>query len=267
MKKILKFRLVLACMFMAFNGIAQTETLYWSDEFNGKGAPDTTFWSHELGSHGWGNNEIQNYTANPENSRQEGGVLIIEAHKNNNEWTSARLVSRGKFNFTYGRIEFRAKLPAGSGTWPALWMLGENIATVDWPACGEIDVMEHVGKNPGVAQAALHTTHSHGNTINKQEIAVPDFNTAFHTYEASWTKDKIDFLVDGKIYYSFSPEEKNDETWPFNKPFFIIMNIAMGGNWGSDVTLESGGLKNGIEPSLTKARMEVDYVRVYKTNP
>lgn len=263
MKKII----VAMFLFFAVNGFAQKETLIWSDEFNSAGAPDTANWLRELGSHGFGNNEIQEYTAKLENARQEGGVLIIEAHNKNGNWTSGRIISSGKFNFTYGRIEFRAKLPAGSGTWPALWMLGENITEVGWPACGEIDVMEHVGKNPGVVQAALHTTHSYGNTINKQEYAVPDFNTTFHTYEANRTKDKIEFLVDGKVYYTFSPEEKNEDTWPFDKPFFIIMNIAMGGNWGSDASLETKGLKNGIEPSLKVARMEVDYVRVYKTNP
>lgn len=244
----------------------QNETLLWSDEFSGKGAPDTTYWSYDLGASGYGNNEIQNYTNLLSNSRQENGLLLIEAHKSGNEWTSARLLSKNKLSFTYGKIVFRAKLPTGSGTWPALWMLGENCSVVGWPACGEIDVMEHVGKNPGIAQCALHTTSSFGNTVNKKEIAIPDYNTAFHLYEANWTPEKIEFSVDGKVYYTYNPSVKNKDTWPFDEPFFIIMNIAMGGNWGSETKYETNGLKNGIEPSLSSARMEVDYVRVFKTS-
>lgn len=242
----------------------QKDVLVWSDEFNGTGLPDSTYWSYDLGATGYGNNEIQNYTNLMTNARQENGSLIIEAHKNVDEWTSARLISKNKFSFTYGKIVFRAKLPSGSGTWPALWLLAENIDSAGWPEGGEIDVMEHVGKNPGVAQCALHTASSFGNTINKKEYAVPDFNIAFHTYEANRTTDKIDFLIDGNLYYTYEPSVKNEDTWPFDNPFFIIMNIALGGNWGSDTQFETDGLKNGIDPSLTSARMEVDYVRVYK---
>lgn len=239
------------------------EKLIWSDEFNGTGLPNITYWSYDLGATGYGNNEIQYYTSDLNNCRQENGSLIIEAHKTGNEWTSARLISKHKFSFTYGKIVFRAKLPPGSGTWPALWLLAENIDSVGWPDGGEIDVMEHVGKNPGVTQCALHTASSFGNTLNKKEYSVPDFNTAFHTYEANRTADKIDFLIDGNLYYTYEPSVKNEDTWPFDSPFFIIMNIAMGGNWGSDTQYETNNLKNGIEPSLSTARMEVDYVRVY----
>lgn len=237
--------------------------LVWSDEFETNGAPDASIWGYDLGNSGFGNNEIQNYTNSRENSRIENGILIIEAKKGANGWTSARLKSQGKKNFTYGRIEFRAKLPAGSGTWPALWMLGESISTAGWPACGEIDIMEHVGKDPGVVQAAMHTPSSSGNTQNKGSIKVTDFSTAFHIYAVEWTETKMDFYVDNNLYYSYVPSVRNDQTWPFYKPAFIIMNIAMGGNWGSDAKYETGGLKNGIDPSLNSVRMEVDYVRYY----
>lgn len=237
--------------------------LIWSDEFDKNGAPDPVNWGYDLGNHGFGNNEVQNYTNSPDNARIENGILVIEARKGSNGWTSARLKSQGKQSFTYGRIEFRAKLPAGSGTWPALWMLGENISTIGWPACGEIDIMEHVGKDPGMVHAALHTSSSYGNTQNKGSIKVSDVSAAFHIYAIEWTETKIDFYVDNTLYYSYSPLTRNDQTWPFNKPAFIIMNIAMGGNWGSDTKYESGGLKNGIDPALSLVRMEVDYVRYY----
>jgi beta-glucanase (GH16 family) len=246
------------------NCFSQDENLLWSDEFNGVGAPDSTYWSYELGATGYGNNEIQNYTNLLANSRQENGTLIIEAHKKGDEWTSARLISKDKFNFTYGRIVFRAKLPTGFGTWPALWMLGQNINEVGWPECGEIDVMEHVGRRPGVVQAAMHTPSSHGNTLNVGFTDVPDFDTEYHLYEANWTKEKIEFSVDGLLFYTYFPAIKDNDTWPFEKPQYIIMNIAMGGNFGSYPEFESDGLKNGIDPELSKARMEIDYVRVYK---
>lgn len=237
--------------------------LVWSDEFEQNGAPDATAWGYDLGNSGFGNNEVQNYTNTRENSRIENGILIIEAKKTAGSWTSARLKSQGKKSFTYGRIEFRAKLPAGSGTWPALWMLGENTGTAGWPACGEIDIMEHVGKNPGVVQAAMHTPSSYGNTQNKGSIAVNGFSSDFHIYAVEWSETKMDFYVDNNLYYTYAPSVRNDQTWPFNKPAFIIMNIAMGGNWGSDTKYETGGLKNGIDPALTSVRMEVDYVRYY----
>ncbi len=241
----------------------RNDNLIWSDEFDGSGAPDSTWWSFDLGDSGWGNNEIQNYTSDLKNARRENGVLIIEAIKENGKWTSARLLSKGKYNFTHGKIVYRAKLPAGSGTWPALWLLGESADTIGWPDCGEIDVMEHIGKRPGIVQCALHSRHSFGDTDYVGYIEVPDFDSEFHTYEANRTDKKIEFSVDGKLYYTYEPDVRNEETWPFDDPFFIIMNIAMGGNLGSDPNLESDGLKNGIDPNLQKVRMEVDYVRVY----
>jgi beta-glucanase (GH16 family) len=242
----------------------KSEKLVWSDEFDGVGAPDTSKWSYNLGSSGWGNNEVQNYSDDLTNSRQENGKLIIQAIKKDGSWTSARLVTEKKFEFTYGKVVFRAKLPSGSGTWPALWMLGNNADKLGWPGCGEIDVMEHVGRRPAVIQAAMHTPSSYGNTVNLGYTSVEDYDTEFHLYEANWTPDKIEFSVDDKLFYTYNPAVKDKETWPLDHPFFIIVNIAMGGNFGSDPKFETNNLKNGIDPSLEKVTMEIDYIRVYQ---
>ncbi len=242
----------------------------WSEEFNYAGLPDSSVWNYDLGDGcpnicGWGNSEVQIYTNDLRNARVEDGKLIIEAHRETDgRWTSARLKTQGKKTFRYGRIQFRAKLPAGSGTWPALWLLGENIPTVGWPRCGEIDVMEHVGKNPARVQAAMHTSASYGNTQDKGATTVPDFDRAFHLYEVQWTPRRIRFFVDGKPFYTYQPQARTLDNWPYDQPFFMIVNLAMGGNFGSDPTYETNGLKNGIDPALTMARMEIDYIRVYR---
>lgn len=261
----MKALLIVVMIWFAQNCFAQQDTLMWSDEFDGIGLPNSTNWSYDLGNNGWGNNEIQNYTNLTQNIRQEGGILVIEALKSGSSWTSARILTNNKFEFTCGRIVFRAKLPVGIGTWPALWMLGENISTAGWPACGEIDVMEHVGKDPGVVHSSLHSSSSFGNTINTGTKFISTYNTEFHLYEAKWESDRIEFSIDNTLFYTYKPSVYNNSTWPFNKPFFFIMNIAMGGNWGSDPQYESDGIKNGIDPALTFARMEVDYVRVYES--
>ncbi len=249
---------------------AKPSKLLWSEEFNYTGLPDPAIWNYDVGDGcpnvcGWGNSEMQVYTKDLRNARVEDGKLIMEAHKDAaGRWTSARLKTQGKKSFQYGRIQFRAKLPSGVGTWPALWMLGEDIAAVGWPRCGEIDVMEHVGREPGKVQAAMHTLSSHGDTQNKGALMVNDFDKTFHVYEVYWTPKRISFYMDGKKYYIYQPNERNGDTWPYDKPFFIIINIAMGGSFGSDKNLETNGLKNGIDPNLTSAKMEVDYVRVYQ---
>lgn len=240
--------------------------LIWSDEFNGTGSPNSNNWTYDIGhgSGGWGNNEVQYYTDEQKNVRIENGLLVINAIKENGEWTSARIKTEGLQSFRYVTVQARAKLPEGSGTWPAIWMLGSNYKDIGWPASGEIDIMEHVGKDPGIIHSALHTPSSHGNTQNSGQKEVPDFHEEFHIYEAVWTPESIIFKVDGNTFYTYNPSNKNFETWPFNNNFFIIMNIAMGGNWGSDPQYETGGMKNGIDPNLNHARMEVDYIRVYK---
>ena len=241
--------------------------LIWADEFNTDGAPNSSNWGYDIGhgDSGWGNNEVQYYTDESKNVRVENGNLIIEALKEDGEWTSARLKTQGKQSFQYVTVEVRAKLPQGSGTWPAIWMLGADFADAGWPACGEIDIMEHVGKDPGMVHGSLHSPSSFGNTQNSGSTEVPDFSEAFHVYEMEWTQNRITFKVDGTAFYSYEPSVKNDQTWPYNDDFFIILNIAMGGNWASDSQYETGGMKNGIDPNLTQARMEIDYVRVYKS--
>jgi beta-glucanase (GH16 family) len=235
----------------------QKMRLVWSDEFDKTGSPDPANWDYDLGhgSDGWGNHELQSYTNSSENVYIKNGKLIIDAHMKDGQWTSARLKTQGKKNWTYGKIVFRAKLPSGKGTWPALWMLGEKVSASGWPACGEIDIMEHVGKNPAVVQSALHTPASHGETVNVKATKVDTFDSKFHTYEALWTDKKIEFSVDGDTYYVYEPPVRDNSTWPYDSPFFIIMNIAIGGGFGGDV-----------DPSLTFARMEIDYVRVYALN-
>jgi beta-glucanase (GH16 family) len=245
---------------------AQCFELVWSDEFATNGPPDPATWGYDLGTGqgGWGNQEIQTYTSNAQNMRVADGKLVIEAHKVNNVWTSARIKSQGKKSFTYGKVQFRAKLPQGAGTWPALWLLGDDITSEGWPACGEIDVMEHVGKDPGRVHGSLHTPSSSGATVNTGTTNIADFASNFHDYEVLWTADAIAFKVDGNTYYTYQPALQNPNNWPFNNGFFLIMNIAMGGVFGSADQYETGGLQNGVEPGLTTARMEVDYVRVFQ---
>lgn len=231
--------------------------LMWSDEFDYSGKPDEKKWGFDLGDGcpncGWGNNEAQLYTNELKNSYVKNGVLTVEAIKKEGKWTSARLTTQGKFGFAHGRIEFRAKLPAGKGTWPALWMLGESVKTEGWPACGEIDIMEHVGRNPTVVQSAMHTQSNYGNTINKGDTKVIDFDKEFHIYGAEWSAEKIDFFVDDKVFYTYNPTVKDKNTWPLDSPFYVIINIAIGGNLGG----------HDIDPTLTSVKMLVDYVRVY----
>lgn len=226
--------------------------LVWSDEFNTNGAPDSNKWGYNIGAGGWGNNELQYYTNRPENVIIENGVLKIKLIKENymgSQYTSARLLSQGKFDFKYGKIEFRAKLPFGGGTWPALWMLGNNIGQVGWPTCGEIDVMEHVGNQLNKIYATLHYPEHYGANGSGNTIMINDVTTVFHNYSAEWDVQTIKFCVDNQLFYTFN----NSASVPFNQNFFIIMNCAMGGNFGGSV-----------DPNITSANFEIDYVRVYQ---
>ncbi|WP_235942518.1 glycoside hydrolase family 16 protein [Salinimicrobium oceani] len=235
-----------------------TPALAFSEEFNYSGAPDGSKWTFDIGrgDGGWGNNEAQFYTQRPENVVVENGILKITAKKEDYEgaaYTSSRLKTQGKFSFTYGKVEVRAKLPQGGGTWPAIWMLGSNINTAGWPASGEIDIMEHVGNNPGKIISAIHTPSSYGNTQNKAVTTVANVSSEFHVYGLEWTPDKLVFSVDGKVHYTYNPATKNASTWPFNADQFIILNIAVGGTLGGN-----------IDPDFNSGTMEVDYVRVYQ---
>lgn len=231
--------------------------LVFSDEFDKDGSPNETNWGYNIGrgDNGWGNGEKQYYTKRSDNVIVKDGSLIITAKKENYEgaqYTSTRMLSEGKFDFTYGRVEVRAKLPTGEGTWPAIWMLGSNIGTAGWPACGEIDIMEHWGHKQGVVQSAMHTPSSYGDTKNHGSQTFNDVSTEFHVYEMYWTHEEIIFSVDGKQHYRYAPANKTEDTWPYTANQFIILNVAVGSSW-----LE-------IDPDFKESSMEIDYVRVYQ---
>ena len=236
--------------------------LVWSDEFNTDGVPDASKWSYEIGNGcpincGWGNVENEYYTSRADNVKVENGVLKITAKKESYEgfeYTSARLITKGKYDFTYGRVEVRAKLPSGSGTWPAIWMLGANIDEVGWPSCGEVDIMEHWGYNPGIISSATHTPSCSGGCSSTKvgETTINDYSTAFHVYVIEWTETELKFSIDDTYLYSYNPAVKNSNTWPFNKPQFFILNVAMGGSWFT------------IDPNFTESVMEIDYIRVFQ---
>jgi beta-glucanase (GH16 family) len=232
--------------------VASVPGLVWAEEFNVDGAPNSARWGYDLGGGGWGNNELQYYTSRPENAVVLNGVLKITAIKESfsgSAYTSARLLSKDKFSFKYGKIEVRAKIPEGGGTWPAIWMLGNNISTVSWPACGEIDIMEHVGNTPNKIYGTLHHPGHSGGNADGGTIIIPDATTAFHNYIVEWNATTIKFYVDTQLYYTFA----NNNSLPFNQNFFVILNMAMGGNFGGTVS-----------PSFTSATFEIDYVRVYQ---
>ncbi len=229
-------------------------TLVFSDEFNTDGAPDPAKWGYDIGTGGggWGNNELEYYTARSQNSIVQGGVLKIIATRENymgSTFTSARLLSKGKYSFKYGRIEIRAKFPTGVGTWPAAWMLGDNIGTVNWPDCGETDIVEHLGRDLNKIYGTLHYPGRSGGNANGATIVIPDATTAFHTYAVDWTPASIKIYVDAQLYHTVA----NSAALPFNQNFFILLNMAMGGNFGGPV-----------DPAVNTATFEVDYVRVYQ---
>ncbi|WP_111671311.1 glycoside hydrolase family 16 protein [Algoriphagus litoralis] len=241
-----------------------SQKLIWSDEFETDGLPNPNYWSYDVGDHGWGNNELQFYTKeNPKNARIADGILIIEARADSSYqkgYSSARIVTKGQAAWQYAYIEVRAKLPEGTGTWPAIWMLPEKNTYGGWPKSGEIDIMEHVGYDPGRVHGTVHTeafNHSIG-TQKGAQLTVPDFQNDFHTYAIDWRKDKIDFFIDGEKYFTFENTGNGPKEWPFDQPFHLILNIAVGGNWG--------GAK-GVDTAIWPQRLEVDYVRVFDKKP
>ncbi len=225
--------------------------LIWADEFNVNGAPSPSNWTFEIGAGGWGNNELQYYTNRSQNASVSGGMLKITAIKENfngSPYTSARLISKDKFDFKYGRVEVRAKLPTGGGTWPAIWMLGSDISSVGWPACGEIDIMEHVGNSQNRIHASLHYPGRSGGNSVTNTIVVPNVSSSFKVYKVDWSASSIKFYVDDQLYFNIP----NSQAIPFNKDFFMILNVAMGGNFGG-----------AVDPTFTSSSMEIDYVRVF----
>ena len=235
-------------------GNGNNDVLIWSDEFDEDGAPCSDNWSYDIGTgdNGWGNGESQYYTDRPENIIVENGVLKIIARAevfNGSPYTSARINSKNKFEFQYGKIEFRAKLPTGGGTWPAIWSLGADIDTNPWPGAGEIDYMEHVGNQQDRIFSTVHFPGNSGGNSIGDSIIVPGVSDDFHVYEVIWDENEIQSFVDGTLYFTFP----NNSNVPFNKNFFLLMNVAMGGNFGGT-----------IDPSFVESTMEVDYIRVYQ---
>ena len=243
--------------------------LVWADEFDVDGQIDPSKWYHQTilpNGVSWFNGELQHYTDRLDNSYVDNGLLHLVAKKENftdqgqtKQYTSARLNS--KFAFTNGRVEVRAKLPTGVGTWPAIWMLGKNInengaywqsqgfGTTPWPACGEIDIMEHWGNNQNYIQSALHTPSSFGGTINHGGIMASNVSTTFHEYAMEWTEYEIKFSIDGVVYYTYSPSVQDMSTWPFIDEQFLLLNIA---------------IEPSIDPSFNQSSMVIDYVRVFQ---
>ncbi len=241
---------------------AQNWTLVWSDEFaqpDGS-APDSTKWGYDVGGTGWGNNELECYTSRTNNARVEGGQLIIEARQERyrgKNYTSARLLTKGKWSWTYGRIEARIKIPRGQGLWPALWMLGANVDSVGWPTCGEIDIMENIGREPGTVHGTLHGPGYSGSDGIGGPFVLPGgaaFADDFHVFAVQWETNRIRWFVDNQPYFSVTPTSLPAGThWVFAAPQFLLLNVAVGGSWP--------GKPDGT--TIFPQRMLVDYVRIY----
>ena len=262
---------VVLCSLLMICSSAFGQTLVWSDEFDYSGPLDSEKWHHQTlipNGQSWYNGEIQHYTDRIENSFVSNGTLKITAIRENftqqgitKEFTSARLNS--KFAFTYGRVEVRAKLPFGVGTWPAIWTLGQNITepggyfysefgTTSWPACGEIDIMEHWGANQNYISSATHTPSSYGGTVNVGGRYVDNVSNEFHVYRLEWSETRLIFSVDNQVHYIYEPTEQNMDTWPFDLNQYILLNVAI--------------LPEIIPTGFTQDAMEIDYVRVYQNN-
>jgi beta-glucanase (GH16 family) len=229
--------------------------LVWEENFNGK-TLNKENWNIEIGDGcpncGWGNHERQLYT--DENHKLSKGKLVITAKKEGEKYTSTRITTKSKKEFKYGRFEARAKLPVGYGIWPAFWMLGSNISEVGWPKSGEIDILEYIGREPHMVFTTLHTQDSHGNSINTKKTKFQNIEKGFHVYALDWSKDKMEFFVDDDLVYTFNPKQKDQNTWPFNQPFYFIINMAIGGDFG--------GPK--VDDAIFPQDFIVDYVRVYQ---
>lgn len=238
--------------FTGASGSGNNDVLVWAEEFDEDGAPCAGTWNYDLGANGWGNNESQNYTDRSDNIIVSDGTLKITAKAESfqgSDYTSARINTYQKFEFEYGRIEARAKLPTGGGTWPAIWVLGNDFITNPWPACGEMDMMEHVGNNQDRIFSSLHYPGNSGGNANTQSIEVPGVSDEFHIYAMEWSPDQIVFFVDGAEHFTI----QNNAGLPFDHEFFVILNVAMGGTFGG-----------AIDPNFVESTLEVDYVRVYQ---
>lgn len=271
--KVLHFALVLSACAGMLAGCSAPETAasaaphewhfgttpVWQDEFDYEGRPDPAKWDYDIGGHGWGNNELQYYTDRESNARVADGMLTITARREAMEgsrFTSARLVSKGRGDFLYGRIEVRAKVPAGLGTWPAIWMLPTDWAYGEWPRSGEIDIMEHVGFDPGVVHASVHTG-AYNHTIGTHKTAtkrIDGVTDEFHVYRVDWTPRDIRVFIDDEEIFVFANEGSGPDAWPFDRRFHLLLNIAVGGEWGG---------RQGVDDDAFPVEMQVDWVRVH----
>ncbi len=245
---------------------SQSYQLVWSDEFNGTdgSAPDASKWAIQTGGNGWGNNELEYYTARPQNVQVSGGNLMITAVKEDytgpdgvtQHYTSARMQTKGLFSQTYGRFEARIKIPKGQGMWPAFWMLGTDIDTNPWPACGEIDIMENIGKEPAILHGSLHGPgYAPGNVTASYTLPTGALSDDYHVYAVEWEAQQVRFYVDSTLYATFAPSNlPSGSPWEFNKPFFVLLNLAVGGDWPG----------NPDSTTQFPQQMLVDYVRVYQ---
>ncbi|XOV93541.1 MAG: family 16 glycosylhydrolase [Bacteroidota bacterium] len=258
------FTLFIALVFSACQDYTQEVTtldnLVIADEFDANGAPDSDLWGYDIGRgfNGWGNNELQYYTDRSENIKVQNGTLVITARKEpyqGAEYTSARILTKNKFTQQYGRFEARMKLPWGQGIWPAFWMLGADIDTNEWPDAGEIDIMEYRGQNPTIVLGTVHGPgYSGGEAISKSyELTKDRFDTGFHVFGIEWGPNYINYYVDDVLYNQITPEDVTGE-WVFDKPFYLLINLAVGGSFVGSPNSET------IFPQT----LLVDYVRVYQ---
>jgi len=279
-KRMTPWTLPLLLFVLALLCFAQTSTppkdnagwkLVWSDEFNGPdgSSVDPSKWTVETGGKGWGNEELESYTSRPENSFIQDGHLVLRALKEkykgpdhvSRNYTSARLKTFGKFSQTYGRFEARIKVPPGQGMWPAFWLLGDDIEKVGWPACGEVDIMENIGKEPSIVHGSIHGPGYTGTVGLEAPYTLPAgqrFSDDFHVFAVEWTPDSVAFYVDKTLYVTRTPADMRPGwKWVFDKPYFLILNLAVGGDWPG----------NPDRTTKFPKDMLVDYVRVYERSP
>lgn len=241
-------------------------TLQWSDEFDGPNgsSPDSTKWTFDTGGNGWGNNELEYYTSRPQNAQIQNGNLVITAVREvyagpdgvTRNYTSARLKTAGLFSQAYGRFEARIKIPSGQGIWPAFWILGNNISTSGWPTCGEIDIMENIGAEPSTVHGSMHGPgYSGGSAITASYfLSSGYFSDDFHVFSAEWETSAVRFYVDGILYETRTPSDlPPGASWVFDHPFFILLNVAVGGKWPGSPD----------QSTVFPQTMLVDYLRVY----
>lgn len=266
---LLKQFIILSFLLVGYSSFSQQWKLVWSDEFDYSGQPDATKWSFDTEGNNWdwGNNEAQNYTpASNKNAWVENGQLVIEARKEQfywsgdgetKEYTSARLITQGKGDWLYGKVEVKALLPEGRGMWPAIWMLPTNSEYGGWPKSGEMDIMENVGYDPNTIHCNIHTeSYHHSIGTNKgNSITVSDPHTNWHIYSLEWNPENVSFFCDGNLVFSFDNEHNTYKEWPFDKPFHLLLNVAVGGGWGGT---------EGIDDNIFPQQMLVEYVRVYE---